>query len=94
MIGKPDSKATEGAENMDEKQSPEIANGRQAAPPPLSRAALRQAHKEPKMPHDWLSRSLKKLYDDTACDPIPDSFVQLLDELDSKERENQERSKS
>ena len=36
---------------------------------------------------EWLRRSLKKLYEDTAQDPVPDSFIELLEELDRKERE-------
>jgi len=55
------------------------------APPP--RLAARGAATADEKQQEWLRRSLKKLYEDTAQDPIPDSFVALLEELDRKERE-------
>lgn len=36
---------------------------------------------------DWLARGLKKLYEDTLNDPVPDSFLHLLEELDRKDKE-------
>ncbi|MGD9536856.1 MAG: NepR family anti-sigma factor [Alphaproteobacteria bacterium] len=55
-----------------------------ASPPrPAARGVAAADEKQ----QEWLRRSLKKLYEDTAQDPIPDSFIELLEELDRKERE-------
>lgn len=37
----------------------------------------------------WLSEGLRKLYDDDVSAPIPDAFVNLLDQLERKEREKE-----
>ena len=43
---------------------------------------------DPRRRGDWLGRGLKKLYQDTLNDPIPDSFLNLLEELDRKDKES------
>lgn len=35
----------------------------------------------------WLSEGLRKLYDQDVGAPIPDNFVDLLDQLERKERD-------
>jgi hypothetical protein len=42
---------------------------------------------------DWLGRGLRKLYQETAAEPIPDKFRELLERLDEQDLEasNEER---
>lgn len=91
MIGNSDSKAPEGTEKTDGKQASEVSEGRRGVSSSVPKAAARRTQVASSKSQDWLRRSLKKLYEDTAHDPVPDSFVKLLEELDRKEREQQER---
>jgi hypothetical protein len=89
MIGKRKS-STDGHEkrrddgNEDMQTTPDLP--RQSGAPPGKQSPKRRAAAVPQQ-QEWLRRSLKKLYEDTVQDPIPDSFVELLEELDRKERE-------
>ena len=51
-----------------------VADSAEARRPPGSEGRTQR--------NEWLSRGLRRLYDDTVRDPIPDTFRQLLDELD------------
>lgn len=88
MIGKRESKPSENAASPRDQNDMTAANEPQHtsdSPPtgsPVRRATAASAEQQ-----EWLRRSLKKLYEDTAQDPIPDSFIALLEELDRKERE-------
>lgn len=35
---------------------------------------------------DWLSRGLRDLFQETAEEPLPDSFLKLIEELERKNR--------
>ena len=37
----------------------------------------------------WLSEGLRKLYEEDAGAPIPDSFLNLLDQLERQERKKE-----
>jgi hypothetical protein len=37
----------------------------------------------------WLSRGLRNLFQDTVSEPIPESFLTLLEELERAEREKE-----
>jgi hypothetical protein len=37
-------------------------------------------------PNDWLSRGLRDLFQETAEEPLPDSFLKLIEELERKNR--------
>ncbi len=36
--------------------------------------------------NDWLSRGLRDLFQETAEEPLPDSFLKLIEELERKNR--------
>ena len=88
MIGERKSKPSESAAHPRDENDMTAANephntpeSRPTGPPERHTTAVAAEQQE------WLRRSLKKLYEDTAQDPIPDTFIALLEELDRKERE-------
>ena len=88
MIGKRASKPSgKTAQARDENDMPSKTESHQDARSQPSEATAGGAAAAGATQQEWLRRSLKKLYEDTAQDPVPDSFIELLEELDRKERE-------
>jgi hypothetical protein len=48
-----------------------------ASPAPFSAAAEGQGKKE-----DWIGRHLRRVFDDSLSEPLPDDILSLLDRLD------------
>lgn len=84
---------TQVTEMMLQKEPPGNPETGQPVPPQQGRAGAKPGRKSMHDQQDWLRSSLKKLYDDTAKDPIPETFLTLLEELDRKERESKERAR-
>jgi hypothetical protein len=59
------------------------ANSRRLATPAEKQEAGRSA---PGEPGQWLTRSLRRIYDETLQEPIPDNLRTLLEELERQEK--------
>lgn len=57
------------------------SNKSQASP-----ATARTAKKSPTGKEDWIGAHLRKVYDEALSEPVPDRFLDLLKEIDKKER--------
>jgi hypothetical protein len=53
---------------------------------PASATATRAAKKPPAGKEDWIGAHLRKVYDEALSEPVPDRFLDLLKEIDRKER--------
>lgn len=53
---------------------------------PASPAAARAAKKTPADKEDWIGSHLRKVYDEALSEPVPERFLDLLKEIDKKER--------
>lgn len=51
-----------------------------------SQRGMKTAAKSSEGRRDWLARGLRQLYDKALQDPIPQSFQDLLDKLDERDR--------
>jgi len=49
-------------------------------------AAPSGAKKAPAGKEDWIGAHLRKVYDEALNEPVPDRFLDLLKEIDKKER--------
>jgi hypothetical protein len=58
-------------------------NSRRLASPAEKQDAERPTSGEP---GQWLSRSLRRIYDETLQEPIPDSLRGLLEELERRDK--------
>lgn len=53
---------------------------------PAHPLAARPAKKDPAGKEDWIGAHLRKVYDEALSEPVPDRFLDLLKEIDKKER--------
>lgn len=53
---------------------------------PANPAAARAAKKPPAGKEDWIGAHLRKVYNEALSEPVPDRFLDLLKEIDRKER--------
>ncbi len=48
--------------------------------------AAKAPKKSPAGKEDWIGAHLRKVYDEALSEPVPDRFLDLLKEIDKKER--------
>lgn len=53
---------------------------------PANPSAPRAAKAAPAGKEDWIGAHLRKVYDEALSEPVPDRFLDLLKEIDKKER--------
>lgn len=54
-------------------------DGRDLMQPPLSAPTMARDRKE-----DWIGRQLRRVFDDTLSEPLPDDIMSLLDRIDEQ----------
>jgi hypothetical protein len=53
---------------------------------PADPVAARAGQKKPAGKEDWIGDHLRKVYDEALSEPVPDRFLDLLKEIEKKER--------
>jgi hypothetical protein len=69
----------------------EITDGMKSVPGEESRPAQRKNNAEIRARQRAIGRELRRMYDEITREPIPDDFLDLLHQLDSKDQNPGER---